>query len=703
MSGSPDFLATPLQFLKGVGPRRAADLRRAGLTTVEDLLYRFPLRYEDRAHFASIASLREGQDPCTIVGEIVDARIRYTRRRNFKIFEALIRDASGSVLASWPNQVFRADALTRGKRAVFFGKLTSPRWGSLQLLNPEYEILGEDEEPEETERLHTGRIVPVYEKIGSVSPRFQRTLVHRALERLPEGVDDHLPPAVLARHDLPPRRAAFEQVHFPGEDTPLDLLNAFRTPAQKRLIFEEFFLFQVGVLLRRRDADAVHKPFETVVTPQIRESARRVLPFRLTKGQKEALAEIVNDMRKPYAMNRLLQGDVGAGKTIVALLAAVVAMENGLQVAVMAPTEILAEQHFMNIQRLLAASRFRVRLLTGATKGTARREALQDIAAGRVHLVVGTHALVQEGVAFARLGFVVIDEQHRFGVIQRATLRAKGLHPDVLVMTATPIPRTLALTLHGDLDVSVIRDLPPGRVPITTLAKPESRREEIYEFLRKRVEAGRQAYVVYPIIEESEKVDLKAATEMADHLAHDVFPSFRVALLHGRMKQDAKDRVMRSFAEGQIDIIVSTTVIEVGIDVPNATVMIVEHAERFGLSQLHQLRGRVGRGKHASSCILLYQSPLSDEATRRLEALVQTTDGFVIAERDLELRGAGDFFGTRQSGMPTLRVGDPLRDQAIVEDTRREAREVLAGGGADGVVALVRGTWAARFGLADVG
>jgi ATP-dependent DNA helicase RecG len=328
---------------------------------------------------------------------------------------------------------------------------------------------------------------------------------------------------------------------------------------------------------------------------------------------------------------------------------------------------------------------------------------LQEIAAGRVQLVVGTHALVQEGVEFARLGFVVIDEQHRFGVIQRAALRAKGLHPDVLVMTATPIPRTLALTLHGDLDVSAVRDLPPGRVPITTWARSDSERDKIYKFLRKQIEEGRQAYVIYPIIEESEKVDLKAATEMADHLAHDVFPEFRVALLHGRMKEDAKDRVMRSFAEGQIDIIVSTTVIEVGIDVPNATVMVVEHAERFGLSQLHQLRGRVGRGKHASYCILLYQSPLSDEARRRLDALVETTDGFVIAERDLQLRGSGDFFGTRQSGMPTLRVGDPLRDREFMEDARQEAEELLARGGADLVVAVVRGTWATRFGLADVG
>jgi ATP-dependent DNA helicase RecG len=739
-----DFLATPLQFLKGVGPRRAAELRRAGLATVEDLLYRFPFRYEDRAHFASIASLRLDQDPRSIVGEIVEAGVRYTRRRGFKIFEALVRDASGCVRAAWPNQTFLADKLTRGRRVVLYGRLTPRKWGGgVHLIDPDYEILDEDDEAAEAERLHTGRIVPVYERIGSVSPKFQRSLVRQSLDRLPGDVDDPLPAELLARLDLPGRRLAFEQAHFPPEGASFGALQAFRTPAQKRLIFEEFFLFQVGLLLRRREADAVRKPFVTVTNARMRESLKRVLPFKPTRAQKDALAQIVADMKRPHAMNRLLQGDVGSGKTIVALQAAVVAMENGLQVAFMAPTEILAEQHFLNIQRLLATeegrdtpamsgcpggipnvirqahhalslskgataasgcpSRFRVALLTGAVKGVARRELLGDLAAGRVDLLVGTHALVQEGVEFQRLGLVVIDEQHRFGVVQRATLRAKGLHPDVLVMTATPIPRTLALTVHGDLDVSVIREMPPGRLPIKTTAKPETRREDVYEFLRGEIEAGRQAYVIYPLIEESAKVDLKAATEMADHLAHDVFPQFRVALLHGRMKQDAKDRVMRAFAGGQIDIVVSTTVIEVGIDVSNATAMIVEHAERFGLSQLHQLRGRVGRGRHASHCILLYQSPLSDEARRRLEALVETTDGFVIAERDLQMRGPGDFVGTRQSGMPTLRVGDLVRDDMLMVDARREAEAILASGSADRLVALVRETWGARFGLAEVG
>ncbi len=379
-------------------------------------------------------------------------------------------------------------------------------------------------------------------------------------------------------------------------------------------------------------------------------------------------------------------------------------MENGLQVAFMAPTEILAEQHFLNITRLLAASRFGVALLTGTTRAKARREQLAEVEAGSVHLIVGTHALVQGDVRFKALGLVVIDEQHRFGVLQRATLREKGLHPDVLVMTATPIPRTLALTLYGDLDVSVIRDLPPGRLPIKTVAKPESRREEVYRFVREQIDAGRQIYVIYPLVEESDKVDLKAATEMADHLAQEIFPEYRVGLLHGRMKDDAKDRVVKAFAAGELDVLVSTTVVEVGVDVPNASVMVVEHAERFGLSQLHQLRGRVGRDRHQSYCCLLYQAPLSAEARGRLGALTETTDGFQIAERDLELRGPGDFFGTRQAGVPTFRTIDLLRDRALLDEAHQEAGEWMdQAAPAPADVAKLLQAWQSRFKLIDVG
>jgi ATP-dependent DNA helicase RecG len=414
--------------------------------------------------------------------------------------------------------------------------------------------------------------------------------------------------------------------------------------------------------------------------------------------------EIIHDMQRHRPMNRLLQGDVGAGKTIVALVAALVAMENGLQVAFMAPTEILAEQHFFNISHLLRQSRFRVALLTGSTGSVARRQHLAEIEAGSIDLVVGTHALVQGDVRFARLGLVIIDEQHRFGVLQRATLRTKGLHPDVLVMTATPIPRTLALTVYGDLDVSVIRDTPPGRLPIRTAATPESRREDVYAFVRQQLEAGRQVYVVYPLVEESDKIDLKAATEMADHLAHDVFPEFRVGLLHGRVKQAAKERVIRAFAAGDLHMLVATTVVEVGVDMPNASVMIVEHAERFGLSQLHQLRGRVGRDRHQSYCFLLFQSPLSDEARERLKAMTDTTDGFEIAERDLRLRGPGDFFGTRQAGVPTFRVVDLLRDGELVQEAQREAtRWFDSAPPPPAAVARLLESWETRFKLIEVG
>ena len=702
-------LDTSLQFLKGVGPRRAADLQRVGLHTVEDLLYRFPVRYEDRGSFETIASLRPGA-AASIAGEVVSCGIRPTRRPRFKIFEMLVRDRTGSLRAVFFNQPFLGDVFHAHQRVILFGKLELTSHG-LQLQNPQYEILKQesDEEPgavpeADEETLHTGRIVPVYEKTGTLTTKMQRAIVHRALVQLPSEVADPLPAEVRARRQLIDRRQALLDVHFPPAGTPVSDLNAFGSPAQRRLIFEEFFLFQLGLVMRRRTADAERKPRSVVINDGIRESARRVLPFKLTGDQKTVIAQIVEDMKRPQPMNRLLQGDVGSGKTIVALMAAVVAMENGFQVAFMAPTEILAEQHFITIRKLLEASRFRLALLTGATPAKKRRELLAELSGGSVHMVVGTHALVQDPVGFHELGLAVIDEQHRFGVLQRATLRSKGLHPDVLVMTATPIPRTLALTTYGDLDVSIMREMPPGRFPIRTIAKPESRREEIYEFIRAQVDLGRQAYVIYPLVEESEKVDLRAATEMADHLATDIFPELRVALLHGRMKQDEKERVMGALASGDVHILVSTTVVEVGVDVPNASVMLVEHAERFGLSQLHQLRGRVGRGPHQSFCVLLYQAPLGDQGRERLKALTETTDGFVIAERDLELRGPGDFFGTRQSGMPTLRVGDLVRDHQVMEEARREAVTALDDVRlAETLAAFVRTSWEARFGLVGIG
>ena len=702
-----DYLDSALQYLKGVGPRRAADLQRAGLHSIEDLLYRFPIRYEDRGHFQTIASLRPGVS-ASIVGEVVSGGVRPTRRPRFRIFELLVRDRTGSIRAIWFNQPFLADVFHPHQRVILFGKLELTSHG-LQLQNPQYEVLrGEGEaapgEATEDDTLHTGRIVPVYEKTGTLTAKMQRVLVHDALAQLPDVLPDPIPPEVRERQQLVDRRTALADVHFPPEGASVEQLNAFRSPAHRRLIFEEFFLFQLGLILRKRRAEAEQKPRAVRITDEIRDAVRRVLPFRLTGDQKKVTAEIVADMQRLTPMNRLLQGDVGSGKTIVALMAAIVAMENGFQVAFMAPTEILAEQHYITIRKLLETSRFRIALLTGATPARQRREAQAELAGGSLHLVVGTHALVEDPVAFRELGLVIIDEQHRFGVLQRATLRAKGVHPDVLVMTATPIPRTLALTTYGDLDVSIMREMPPGRHPIKTIAKPESRREEIYEFVKAQIDAGRQAYVIYPLVEESEKVDLKAATEMADHLAQDIFPSYRVALLHGRLKPDAKDRIMSAFTRGEFDVLVSTTVVEVGVDVANASLMLVEHAERFGLSQLHQLRGRVGRGPHQSFCVLLYQSPLTDQGRERLKALTETTDGFVIAERDLELRGPGDFFGTRQSGMPTLRVGDLLRDHQLMEEARREAVAALDDERqAETLAALVRTSWEQRFGLVGVG
>ena len=701
-----DYLQTPLQYLKGVGPKRAADLQRIGLSTIEDLLYRFPIRYEDRGHLQPIAGLKPGQQ-VAIAGRIQGSKLRTTRRPGFRIFEAVIGDSTGSVRAVWMNQSFLQDILRPHVSVVLFG-LVELRPG-LQFTNPDYEIIDADDEgggppSDETTTIHTGRIVPVYEKAGAMTPKMQRRLVHEVLSRLPEDLVDPFPAHIRDRMKLPARRIALVDTHFPQTGTPIELLNQFRTSAQVRLIFEEFFLFQLGVLMKRRSAIRESKPTVVKVDDRIRESARKILPFRLTEGQRTALKEIVDDMQRPQPMNRLLQGDVGAGKTIVALLAALVAMENGLQVAFMAPTEILAEQHYLSLRRLLEKSRFHVELLTGTTTGLRRRDLLARLAAGDIHLVVGTHALVQGTVNFHSLGLAVIDEQHRFGVVQRATLRSKGLHPDVLVMTATPIPRTLALTVYGDLDMSVMRDMPPGRRAILTTVRPESRRPDVYALVKDQLEAGRQAYVVYPLIEESEKIDVKAATEMADHLAQDVFPEYRVALLHGRMKQDAKDRVMRSFAAGDTQVLVSTTVIEVGIDVANATVMVIEHAERFGLSQLHQLRGRVGRGSHQSHCILLYQYPISKQGKERLTALAETNDGFEIAERDLQQRGPGDFFGTRQSGLPTLRTGDLLRDHSLMEQARQEAVQYLDSDAMTSqILESLRQTWPTRFGLMDIG
>ena len=695
-------LETPLQFVKGVGPRRSAELAAAGLHVVEDLLLRLPIRYEDRSRFQLIAKVQPGET-VSVCGEVARCSLRQTRRRGFTVFNLLIGDHSGQIRAIFFNQPFLKDVFVAHQHVVLYGKVERRREG-IQLTNPQYELLEGEGSADEGELIHTSRIVPVYERVGTVSSKMIRRIAHAALERLPETLNDPIPESIRREFGLGQRREALEHAHFPLEDTSLAALNRFRTAAQRRLIFEECFFFQVGLAVRRREMDAMQKPHVVRVDERIRRAALEVLPFRLTDDQKQALREIVADLERARPMNRLLQGDVGSGKTIIALLAALVAMENGLQVAVMAPTELLAEQHFFGLSRLLEASRFRVVRVVGGQGTKARREAWDALSSGRAHLAIGTHALVQNAVCFRKLGLVVIDEQHRFGVMQRATLRQKGLNPDVLVMTATPIPRTLALTVYGDLDTSVIRELPPGRHPVTTSVKAEVSRGEVYHFVRDQLATGRQAYVVYPLVEESEKLDLKAATSTADELQAGIFRDHRVGLVHGRMKSAEREEVMGRFVDHDIDVLVATTVIEVGVDVSNASVMVVEHAERFGLAQLHQLRGRVGRGPHHSHCILIHTEALSELAAARLNALKATTDGFELSEWDLELRGPGDFFGTRQSGIPLLEVGDLIRDHQIMVDARRAALAWVGDGGvSQAALGFVRLAWAERFGLVGVG
>ena len=698
-------LHAELRFLKGVGPRRAAELERAGLRTLDDLLHRFPLRYEDRSRLVRSSDLRPGE-AAAVRGQVVSTGLRHTRRRGFSLFEMLLRDDAGAFRAVWMNQPYLKTAFSPGQRLQLYG---APEWrdpGGLRLVNPQYEPIGGGEDGgdggEDGRGLHGARVVPVYERIGTLTAKQLRGLVRRGLDLLPADLDDPLPADVRARRRLPGRRQALREAHFPAPGASLALLNRFRTPAQVRLILEELFFFRLGLEVRGQARTRERKPHAVRVDDRIRRSALAVLPFRLTPGQREALRTIVDDLCRPHPMNRLLQGDVGCGKTLVALLAALVALENGLQAAFMAPTELLAEQHYLTLRPLLARSRFRVVLLTGSRGARARRDTLAALERGEAHLVVGTHALVQPSVRFRALGLAIIDEQHRFGVRQRATLREKGRRPDVLVMTATPIPRSLALTAYGDLDVSVIRDRPPGRTPVDTRIEPESRRGAVHALVERQLRLGRQAYVVCPLVEESDKVDLRAAAVMVDALARR-FPGHAVDLLHGRMKPDEREKVMARFAAGAVHVLVATTVVEVGVDVPGASVMVVEHAERFGLAQLHQLRGRVGRGPGRSWCRLLYHEPLSDVGRARLEAVARTADGFELAERDLRLRGPGEVLGTRQSGLPTLRVANLVRDQDVMDAARDEAARARRAGVAADLLAGLDAGWRERFGLAETG
>jgi ATP-dependent DNA helicase RecG len=700
-------LGRPVETVPGVGPKRAAELGRFGLTTVEDLLWHLPFRYEDWRTRTPLAALRPGED-VTAVGEVAGVRQGFAGRRGRQLLEITLRDATGAAALVWFNQVqYFAKRFRGGQRVLVHGRVEPGLgMGPPRLVHPDVTVLGADDE---LARLPP--IVPVYEKPTAMPVSVMRRIVQGAVEAAAVGVPAAVPLDIARRQRLMDPARALRHVHLPPADADLAALGAATSLAHRSLIFDELFFLQLGLALRR--SAAVEEPGTAFPDPgRLTSALRSTLPFALTRAQECAVAEITTDLARPHPMRRLLQGDVGSGKTLVALLAALVVIDAGWQAALMAPTELLAEQHLETVRPLLAPLGVEVVLLTGAVKGRARQQALEGLAAGRVALAVGTHALIQEGVAFARLGLAVVDEQHRFGVLQRAALQRRGGQPaavDVLVMSATPIPRTLALTLYGDLAVSTLDELPPGRTPITTVLCRESQRDRLVERLRAEVTAGHQAYVVYPLVEESDKSDLRAATTMVHELAAGPLAGLRLALVHGRMKPDEKDAVMRRFKAGDFDVLVSTTVVEVGIDVPNATVIAVEHAERFGLAQLHQLRGRVGRGRAPGYCFLVTPDWLTQEAYQRLRVLERTTDGFAIAEADLQLRGPGDFLGTRQAGLPPFRVANLLRDTDLLRAARDEAARWLehdpdlSHPESRAVRAVLRHRWAGRLDLAKVG
>lgn len=699
-----NLLDTPLTSLKGVGPGRAAMLAAKGLETIEDLIQYFPFRYEDRSNLKPIAQLAPGE-LATVIAEVRSAKITGLRRRSLGLFEAEFSDASrGVVLGKWFHGAYLADRLTPGTRVALFGKIEFDSYrGELQMMHPETEILTGDEEDSEAP-LHTGRIVPVYEAISKVNTRILRVLLHRVLEEMPP-LEERLPERIRRDLHLPSRTEAIRAAHFPPPGTPVRMLNEFRSPAQFRLIFEEFFWLECGLEIKRRRARMM-PGIEFQLNDRVREQIKNMLPFKPTGAQKRVLKEIADDMARPSPMNRLLQGDVGSGKTIVAAEAAVIAVENGFQVAILAPTEILAQQHYLSLKPLFQKLGYVVAPLTGSSTAREKLKIKEMLRAGMIPIAIGTHALIEKDVEFDKLGLVVIDEQHRFGVMQRFELVRKGVTPDVLVMTATPIPRTLAMTVYGDLDVSVIDELPPGRKPIVTKHYTADHIEAVWSAVMREIHAGRQAYVVYPVIEESETQAMKAAQAMYEHLSREVFTGISVGLLHGKLPPGEKEGAMDAFKRGHTKLLVSTTVIEVGVDVANATVMVIEQAERFGLSQLHQLRGRVGRGGDQSYCFLVTEK-LNDAGKERIRTMVDSQDGFHIAEMDLKLRGPGEFFGTKQSGMPELRIANILRDPDILAAARREARAFVENPPSEqdfgAAVEYIKGHWQRRYGLVQVG
>jgi len=730
-------LTTPVQYVKGIGPKLAEILATKNISTVGELLHYLPFRYEDRLNPRGIGELRPGE-MATVIGEVRNSGLFRTRK--MPIFQLTVGQGRSKLRCLWFHGAYLHDKFKPGQLLALYGKVEQDqRSGELQIIQPQYEILGDAPQSAEDQAatsLEVGRVVPIYEAAGQgrVTARWFRRVIRRALEDLTPDLAETIPGSVRERLALISEREALWKVHWPEAGESLADLQSARSPAHIRLIFEELFFVELALELKRRQQKA-----ETGIAFRLddraREAIKKILPFHPTAAQKRVLKEIAEDMQKPHPMRRLLQGDVGSGKTIVSFQAAIIAIENGYQVALMAPTEILAQQHYFSARRILENAGYRIVLLTGSLEQDRKREIRRHITQGSAQLVIGTHALLEEKVEFARPGLVIVDEQHRFGVLQRLKLMKKSvdaentrtslgqtaeggrLHtnsaaaaePDVLVMTATPIPRTLALTLYGDLDLSVLDELPPGRTPILTRRVTDERAAEVWDFVRKQVEKGNQAYVVYPVIAENEETELKAAVKMYRELSSGVFKDFKVGLLHGRLDADLKDQTMGRFQKGDLQILVSTTVIEVGVDVPNATLMVIEHAERFGLAQLHQLRGRIGRGAGKSYCVLMTGGKVTEDGEKRLDAMVRTNDGFQIAELDLELRGPGEFFGTRQAGLPNFRVANIIRDRQLLELAKREAAAVMSGPNAEiseaeisRALVAMRKRWQHTYGLVEV-
>jgi ATP-dependent DNA helicase RecG len=715
-------LTTPVQYVKGIGPRLAEILATKGIATVGDLLNYLPFRYEDRLNPRGIGELRAGE-MATVIGEVRNSGLFRTRK--MPIFQLTVGQGRSKLRCLWFHGTYLQDKFKPGQLIALYGKVEQDsRSGELQIVQPQFEMLGDagtdGADDKAATSLEVGRIVPIYESAGQgrVTARWFRRVIRTALDDLTSDLAETIPAAVRERLALLSPREALWKVHWPEAGESLADLQSSRTPAHIRLIFEELFFIELGLELKRRQ-QKTQTGIAFRLDDRVRQAIKKILPFHPTAAQKRVLKEIADDMQKPYPMRRLLQGDVGSGKTIIGFQAAIIAIENGYQVALMAPTEILAQQHYFSARRILENAGYRIVLLTGSLEPDRKREIRRHIVQGDAQLVIGTHALLEEKVEFAKPGLVIVDEQHRFGVLQRLKLMEKSgegsddknpAEPDVLVMTATPIPRTLALTLYGDLDLSVLDELPPGRTPIVTRRITDDRSSEVWDFVRKQVAKRHQVYVVYPVIAENEETELKAAINMYRELSGKVFADLKVGLLHGRLDSELKDQVMRRFQKGELQILVATTVIEVGVDVPNATVMVIEHAERFGLAQLHQLRGRIGRGAAKSYCILMTGGKVTEEGERRLDAMVRTNDGFQIAELDLELRGPGEFFGTRQAGMPNFRVANLIRDRKLLELAKREAAAVMAGPNAEvtqveisrALVAL-RTRWQHTYGLVEVG